>query len=132
MNEDVCLYVPAFTTSFKPRCVGYDCSIPATYERFIKALPNPTDGAAAFVKFSRANKDSFTEPRQISKSFPWTENGKISLATFIKHALSAPKELFRIEIDRNTPTTFEVRTSIYCPEIYNAAKPLGTKDTALF
>lgn len=105
LNEDVCLYVPSFTTSFRPMCLGHDCTISKVYSDFLKAIPDRTAAGPAFLNFMKAQTEAYTEPRNVAKSYPWMEAG-MTLASFAAAAVGYPSDHFRLDIDRNTPVNF--------------------------
>jgi hypothetical protein len=101
INEDVCSFVPAWRTTFRPRCMGIDCTFGKAYENAIKAIPNAAEAAQAFLKFARTPTESFNDPRPVAKSYPWYDDG--GLAAFTAYAQSLPHDTFSFEMDRNTP-----------------------------
>lgn len=93
--------MPAWRTAFRPRCLGVDCTFVKSYERAIRAIPDAGVASQAFLKFAKAATESFTTPREVTKSYPWQDGG--ALAAFVAYAQSLPQETFRFEMDKNTP-----------------------------
>ena len=98
MNDGVCKFVPAWKTTFEPRCSGYDCEIPQVYEKMLKSFPNANEGAQAFLQFSRAPTESYPNA---PKSYPWQETGE-TLSSFVQQMQGRGNYAFTITIDRNT------------------------------
>lgn len=86
-------------------CLGHDCTISKVYSDFLKAIPDRAAAGPAFLNFMKAQTESFSEPRTVTKSYPWVEQG-LTLGAFASAASGYPSDHFRIDIDRNTPTNF--------------------------
>jgi len=55
----MCRFVPKWSTSFEPACVGVECTLPEVYSKALIGFPNAAEGAKMFLEMNKAPTETF-------------------------------------------------------------------------
>jgi len=109
LEEDVCKFVPAWSTSWQPKCASVTCTFEDVYSKTLKAFPNALLGASQFLAYSKAPRDTFAgRSSTTSPSLVWNEVGGTNLAQFVQAMQTAAPSTSTASmvIDKNVPISF--------------------------
>ena len=120
LKEDLCKFVPQWSTSFAPRCAGVDCTFEKVYDSMLKKFPDSAQAAKQFLAFAKSPKDSFPAAG-LSSSLPWREVVPNQLQNFINTMAATPASTvqFQVNVDRNVPITFQ-HSMLFCNSFFFA------------